>query len=106
MLIDERKGLAVGEVHAYPIRLMKSARLTATLVYTDAPGAAGAAQALVNDLDLSLVSVSGPRIDRQDRANNHEFMSLQVNPGDYRIEVRGANVPMGQQPYALIVTAE
>jgi hypothetical protein len=53
-----------------------------------------------------LVSVSGPRVDRQDRANNHEFMSLQVNPGDYRLEVRGANVPMGQQPYALIVTAE
>ncbi len=106
MLIDEKKGLAVGEVHAYPIRLMKSARLTATLVYTDAPGAAGAAKALVNDLDLSLVSVSGPRVDRQDRANNHEFMSLQVNPGDYRLEVRGANVPMGQQPYALIVTAE
>lgn len=106
LLVDERNGLGPGDKHVYPVTIAKSTKLEATLVYTDAPGAAAASKALVNDLDLAVIDSQGRRQEILDRTNNHEHLSISLSPGTYQIEVRGENVPMSKQGYALIVSAD
>jgi subtilisin family serine protease len=94
--------------------------LKVTLVWDDARGSASAAVALVNDLDLQLVSPSG-RIHQPfvlDPANpdkaaatgvDHRNVVEQVlvtNPekGAWTIQVRGFAVPVPPQPFSLAVT--
>lgn len=105
LLVDERVGLGPNEKHMYPVTLSKSTSLSATLVYSDAPGAAAASKALVNDLDLAIVDGSGKRYELSDRTNNNEHLAVSLPAGTYQIEVRGANVPISKQAYALIVSA-
>jgi serine protease AprX len=108
LLVDEQNGLATNERHTYQVRVDRSAKLTATLVYTDAPGAAAAAKALVNDLDLVLIDAQGNETTLSDRINNSEMIETDVPAGSYQVQVRGFNVPQGiaagKQPYALIVS--
>ena len=110
MIIDESKGLATGEAHRYAVSVGGSAKLTATLVYTDAPAAVNAAKALVNDLDLVLVDAGGKETSINDHVNNSEMIQADVASGSYEIRIKGANVPQGitggKQPYALIVTVK
>lgn len=106
LIIDEKTGLGPGDTHTYPVNVAKSTKLEATLVYTDAPGSAAASKALVNDLDVAVINAKGERFELNDRVNNHEHLSIDLAPGTYQIEVRGANVPMGKQGYALIVSAD
>lgn len=107
-IVDEKVGVGTGQSHTYPVRVSGRGKLTATLVYTDAAAAAGAAKALVNDLDLILIDSNGHEISLNDRTNNAEMIELDVSPGDYQIRVRGHHVPQGlvadSQPYALIVS--
>ncbi len=105
LLVDERVGLGPGEKHGYPITLAKATELVATLVYADAPGALAASKTLVNDLDLAIVDASGRRHEILDRVNNNEHLQLLLPAGTYRIEVRGENVPISKQSYALVVSA-
>ncbi len=106
LLVDEKVGLGPGDKHVYPVTIAKSTKLEATLVYTDAPGAAAASKALVNDLDIAVIDSQGRRQEILDRTNNHEHLAISLSPGTYQIEVRGANVPMSKQGYALIVSAD
>lgn len=109
LLVDDRVGLAAGEIHTYPIRVTGKSRLTATLVYTDAPAAAGAAQSLVNDLDLAIVDAAGKETSLKDRVNNSEMLEVEVTSGDYEVRVKGVNVPQGlkgKQPYALVLSLQ
>jgi len=83
----------------------------ATLVWTDYPGAVEAAKALVNDLDLEVIGPDGRHYygnngAQPDRINTVEDVTIvDPIPGDYRIIIRGHNVPMGgAQPYALVVS--
>ncbi|MBD2770118.1 S8 family serine peptidase [Hymenobacter sp. BT664] len=97
-------------------------QLKATLVWSDAEAPANAPRALVNDLDLELVSVSTgqrwqpwvlstyPRADslalparrRPDHLNNVEQITLAVPaPGPYELHVRGYSVPQGPQPFSV-----
>lgn len=107
-IVDEVVGIGTGQSQTYPIRVNGRGRLTATLVYTDAPAAAGAARALVNDLDLVLIDPSGRQVTLNDRINNSEMIEIDVEPGDYQVRVQGHNVPQGlvagSQPYALILS--
>lgn len=105
LLVDERVGLGPGDRHMYPVNLAKATELTATLVYSDVPGAAAAAQALVNDLDLAIIDSRGQRFEVADRINNNEHVAISLPAGTYQIEVRGFNVPITKQAYALIVSA-
>lgn len=105
LLVDERVGLGPSEKHMYPVTLAKSTELSATLVYSDAAGAAAASKALVNDLDLAIIDASGKRYELNDHINNNEHLAVSLPAGTYQIEVRGANVPMGKQAYALIVSS-
>jgi subtilisin family serine protease len=108
ILVDEKKGLATGEGHTYSIRVGSQAKLTATLVYTDAAGSAAAAKALVNDLDLILVDPKGGETSLGDHLNNAEMIEATVAPGDYTIRVVGGSVPQGpadgKQPYAIVLS--
>jgi len=84
----------------------------ATLVWSDYPGSLAASKALVNDLDLEIVDPRGGHHygnggNQPDRVNTVE--SVIINdpmPGTYHVIVRGANVPFGPQPYALVVSGE
>ena len=108
LIVDEQKGLATGESHAYPVKVSAAGKLTATLIYTDAPGSAGAAKALVNDLDLVLVDATGRETTMNDHVNNSELIETTVAPGAYEVRVKGLSVPQGitagKQPYALILS--
>ena len=97
-------------------------RIKATLAWTDPEGVLNTGAALVNDLDLELVSVStgqrwrpwvlsaAPRADSLtkparrglDRLNNVEQVTLAVPaPGAYELRVRGFRVPQGPQAFSL-----
>lgn len=108
ILVDEKGGLATGEAHTYPVRVGTSARLTATLVYTDSAASAAAAKALVNDLDVVLVGPDGQEKSLNDRTNNSEMLQASVKSGDYQVRVKGTAVPQGpakgKQPYALVLS--
>lgn len=112
-------GLMSGQTHFIPFRVADgvSLPLSVTLVWTDAPATPGANPALVNNLDLKLVTPSGDyylgnRFNSQgasslnptspDAINNVEVIRLPVpEPGQYRIEVIGANISTGVQSFAV-----
>jgi subtilisin family serine protease len=93
-----------------PLQVVDSSQaLRIMLVWTDYPASLSAAAQLVNDLDLV---VSGPdgatyfgnNVVTGDRLNNVEGVVINnPPPGSYAIEVRGVNVPMDSQSYALAV---
>ena len=127
--LDNDYGVETNSVNSYPLTVSGGEPLKATLVWTDPPAAAGAATALVHDLDLELVGPGGtlyrgnqwngafrdgikeskanPTL--TDNLNNVEGVLLQ-NPqaGEYMLRVRGANIPgqgdLFRQGYALVVT--
>ena len=97
-------------------------QLKATVAWTDPEASANAPHALINDLDLELVSVSTgqhwqpwvlstyPNADslarparrRPDHLNNVEQVTLAVPaPGTYELHVRGYAVPQGPQAFSL-----
>ncbi|MFM6927093.1 MAG: S8 family serine peptidase, partial [Bdellovibrio sp.] len=105
-MVDNRDGVGQGKEVAYEFTLQKSGRLQANLVWTDAPGSANAQKALVNDLDLVLLTPDGQSVGGNDHINNLEMIEKSdLTAGTYKLVVRGVNVPMGKagvQPYALI----
>lgn len=104
-LVDDKTGVAQGSDIVINLNF-KGGKFLANLVWTDAPGSANAAMALVNDLDLILMSTEGLVKYAQDRLNNHEIIEIDNLPaGMYSLTVRGYNVPRGKagkQPYALV----
>lgn len=108
--VDNKMGVATGEESAINLNIQNGQSILANLVYMDAPGSPSAAAALVNNLDLILVDSSGREIASHDRINNHEIIERAgLNSGNYRLIVRGINVPMGKnskQPYALVYTVK
>lgn len=110
--------------------------LEVTLVWSDYPGTPGANPAIVNDLDLELITPSrtkyvgnaytgfnpghseadpttnpwnGPRTDEWDGLNVEENILLlphQVEHGTYAINVYAHQVPHGPQPFAVVITGD
>lgn len=85
--------------------------VSVTLCWTDYPGSLIAAQALVNDLDLTVSDGSatyyaGGAAAKSDSENNVEqFASPFFGPGeDIRICVKAANIMSGPQPFALAIS--
>ena len=105
--LDEKVGVALSEEKTYKLDVPAGARLRATLVYTDAPAAASASKALVNDIDLKITSPDGASQQSHDSVNNSEMIEIQnAQAGTYQVSVVGINVPQGKdshQPYALII---
>ncbi|MEK2645787.1 S8 family serine peptidase [Bdellovibrio sp. BCCA] len=108
-LIDNRNGVAQGSEDSYEFTLTGTGKLYANLVWTDAPGSANAAQALVNDLDLVLTMPNGQTLSMNDHINNLEMIEKAGLPaGTYKLTVKGYKVPQGKngaQAYALVYTA-
>ncbi len=104
---DESTGLSTDEYREYSYTVLdNSVPFRATLVWTDYPGAVHAARALVNDLDLIVISPAGAVMPlAPSRKDNVEQVTI-ANPevGVYRVRVVGHNVPMGPQDYALVVS--
>ena len=88
-------------------------RCAVTLVWQDYPGTEGAGKALVNDLDLSVVSPSGAvyypnGLGEPDRLDNVEFVEFDAEKaGRYEIRVDAHNIAkttgLGAQPFALVL---
>jgi subtilisin family serine protease len=103
-------GVGQGEVYTATVEV-KSGKLLANLVYTDAPGTPSAKAALVNDLNLKVVSKADGKVlfASTDAINNNEIAELNgLANGVYEISVQGTKVPMGlngKQPFALVYTA-
>jgi hypothetical protein len=118
VVLDETDGVVTGEVRSYEIYVAAASQdLKVTLVWTDAPSTPTAGANLVNDLDLvvkegantylgnvwsSGQSQTGGAADGVNVEENVRRTTPVV--GNYVIEVHGANVPMGAQPYALVVS--
>jgi serine protease AprX len=105
---DDPVGVGTGETKELRVSLHRGDTLSVTLNYTDAPGAPNSAAALVNDLDLIVLSPGGQRIASVDRINNDETLLIPIpSPGNYVIQVFGHNVPMGKngrQPFAMVLS--
>lgn len=117
---DEPNGLSTGMFHEYEIDVTRRAPLRVVLAWTDTAAAAGAAIALVNDLNLELLSPDGNRyrgnqfLEGQSRANPaawDELNTIEVcqldHPvtGRWRVRVLGRNVYTWTQPYGLVIKA-
>ncbi|MGK5089791.1 S8 family serine peptidase [Bdellovibrionota bacterium FG-2] len=107
-IIDDKEGAGLNEEKSIAMTLKKAGGIRATLVYTDAPGAATSKKLLVNDLDLRVTGPSKRSFTLGDHTNNNEMIELKkLQPGIYKISVVGVNIPQGKngkQPYALIVS--
>ncbi|MBR4821516.1 S8 family serine peptidase [bacterium] len=76
--------------------------LAVGLVWSDYPGTIGAAKALVNDLDLTVIAPNGARSNLDDHINNVEVIRLSGPAGRYTVIVRGTNIMSGPQPCSLV----
>ncbi len=106
-MYDQSSELATGQVWEQRVVVADGEPLKVTLVYTDVPGLPAAIPALVNDLDLELISPSGfvyrgnafaegestPGTPQGDRINNVEAVHLSTPPsGEWLVRVRAVNV--------------
>lgn len=117
-------GLTTGQQHEHHVDVASNTRrLKVTLVWTEPPGAVNTTTALVNDLDLEVVSPGGALLFRgnvfasgfsttggaADTANNVECVLVNAPAaGDWTMRVRGTAVNVGNpgQGYALVVSAD
>jgi subtilisin family serine protease len=103
-LDDVYLSVCTGAADAVPIPLR------VTLTWSDYPASLSAAKTLVNDLDLEIIDPLGNKHHgnsrrKPDRLNPVEDIILpNPPPGRYQIHVRGHNVAMGPQPFALVVS--
>ncbi len=128
-MLDELRGgtrltgaLAHGESRLEAVVVTDpNASFKATLVWDDPPASAGAAEALVNDLDLRVIDPSGTRrfpwiLDpanpsaaaiptAEDHINNVEQVAAPAQAGVWRVEVAGSRVASGaSQEYVLLLS--
>ena len=122
--LPNAQGLKTEESLSFDVNVAAGQPLRVTLVWTDPEGTPGSAQALVNDLDLTVTSGSSTFLGNvfatagdsitggnADRLNNVEqvFFSAPV-AGRYTITVRAASVPgngrsgTDRQGFALVVS--
>jgi len=101
-----------------------SVSLKVTVAWDDAPATPNVMGALVNDLDLALFSPSGVRANPwtlgglanpsapaartgPNKLDNIEQVFVEnPEPGEWRVEVRGFDVPDGPQPFSFVATPD
>ncbi|MGB1251634.1 MAG: S8 family serine peptidase, partial [Candidatus Promineifilaceae bacterium] len=114
---NQSVALNTGDVATHTVTIYNSAQpLNITLAWTDYPGTTAANGALINDLDLHLVAPDGSILypnhansgtigDNYDHVNNVVGIDVETPQlGVYQLVVRGYNVAMQSQPYALIAS--
>jgi subtilisin family serine protease len=113
------QGLSTGEVAQFTLRISDSFEpLAVTMVFTDQPASHGASLTPVNDLDLEVEGPDGLFLGNvfdvaagesvtggtADALNSAERVLVKMpSTGAWIIRVRGADVPLGPQGYAVAV---
>ncbi len=101
--------MVTGRAKLYSFIPSGTNRLSITLCWSDYPASLAAAEQLVNDLDLTVITPDGVvhhanGLASADRLNNVEGVDVySATPGTIQIRVSGYNVPNGPQPYALVI---
>ena len=120
-VVDGTPGLLTGDVYRETVRVSGTSTVKVVLVWSDYPAALSAGTALVNDLNLEVTAPDGTVYrgnnfgtfaqgrsiaDGAFDARNVEEAVILKTPlmGDWTVRVIGANVPVGPQPFALVVT--
>ncbi len=119
---DHRGGITTGSVvtHAYDVAAGEPFR--ATLVWTDYPAALNAATARINELKLEVIDPGGTvwfqaldettdaPVQTSSLSATHDTVNVEERilfnnpaPGRWVVRVKGLVVPMGPQPFALVV---
>lgn len=119
---DYTAGLATSETMTYTIALTDATvPVRVNVAWTDYPGVQYSNPTLVNDLDLSVTAPDGTAYHGNeyngsgsvadpadyDRLNNVEGVSIpaaSLTTGTLTVVVAGYNVPMGPQPFGIVVT--
>ena len=103
-----RGRLQSGETNRFLLQVTNESPMCVMLCWSDYPASLTAAQQLVNDLDVYLISPDGERYypggdTTFDRVNNLVGIELPAQAtGVYEVVLSGFNVPEGPQPYALM----
>ncbi|MFD2371461.1 S8 family serine peptidase [Brevibacillus sp. GCM10020057] len=116
---DETNGLKTQDKKTYFVKVSDDSKpLSITLAWTDYPASLAAERALVNDLNLTVTTPDGKRLngndffeapydDQVDNLNNVEQIWIEKPPkGVYTVTVQGYNIPKGPQPYAIATTGQ
>ncbi len=114
--VDEATGVGTSGAMNYDYTTDGSTDLRISLVWSDFPSTASASVNLVNDLDLIVTGPGGTYFGNNfsggwsttggsaDRINNVENVYIpNAAAGTWSVTVSGFNVPMGPQPFALVV---
>jgi uncharacterized membrane protein len=114
---DQTHPLSTGTAQNYIFNVTASTELKISLVWTDVNGTPNANPALVNDLDLRVTAPNGTIYfgnffnnsysdvnGTPDWKNNVEVARLAApSLGQWRVSVKGRNVPFGPQDYSLVI---
>jgi uncharacterized repeat protein (TIGR01451 family) len=116
---DNWIGLATNGAQTTQFQVESGVPFKVTLVWSDKEAVPNAAKTLVNDLDLQVTAPDGTLYlgnvfsggwsgsdpeSSADKTNNVENVYIHFpTAGIWRVTVRGANVPNGPQPFALVV---
>jgi len=121
LFFDEASGVHTADSVTYQVPVATAgAPLRISLVWSDFPAATVAASTLVNDLDLTATAPDGTVYlgnvfaggwsqtgGAADRVNNVENVYVAAaSPGAWTVQVTGYNVPMGPQPFALVIDGD
>lgn len=115
---DDADGLEQGQTFTANVDVPGGQSLHVALTWMDEPASAASAQALVNNLDLTVTTPDGRVLlgnnlqsgesltgGAPDETNVEEIVYLdKAVAGTYVISVRGANVPLGPQPFAVVAS--
>lgn len=122
-LVDNTTGVETGQVATYTVPVNEEQPFRVTLAWTDYPAATPTDKALVNDLDLEIITPNKQVIrgnhtadlpsncrdsNNADRCNNIESIEIaEPESGEYTIVIRGTTVAQGgQQPFAVVANPQ
>ncbi|HZI92678.1 MAG TPA: S8 family serine peptidase [Patescibacteria group bacterium] len=119
---DHREGIATGSLVTHAYDVTAGTPLRATLVWTDYPAALNAAVARVNELKLEVIDPDGnvwfqtldpgteSPIQTMNPSDPHDPVNVEERlvfsapaAGRWVVRVKGVDVAMGPQPFALVV---
>ena len=122
---DHRAGVTNGSVVTYAYDVEEGEPFRATLVWTDYPAAINAAAARVNELKLEVIDPNGDLwfqtldggtglpVQTSNGSDAHDTLNVEERlvfddpaAGRWVVRVTGLDVPMGPQPFALVVRGD
>ncbi|MEX2219353.1 MAG: S8 family serine peptidase [Phycisphaerales bacterium] len=120
--VPNAQGLATSGQDEYAVAVATPGQpLRITLCWTEPPAAAGAANPVINDLDLTVIGPGGTYLGnafntaqgesvvggvRDAKNNTEQVLLINPLPGEYTVRISGAAVGVGTQGYALVVTGD